>query len=66
MKICDNKNLIISIENSIAFIKTHLDSSDKVITFIFKKHGVKNLEKASLDTLQDLFNEIYAIEADIQ
>lgn len=66
MKNCDKQNLIISIESSIDFIESHLDSADKTIAFVFKKHGVRNLERASLSTLQNLFNELYAIEADIQ
>lgn len=65
MKNSDSQNLVISIESSIDFIESHLDSADKTIVFILKKHGVKNLEKASIHTLQDLFNELYAIEADL-
>lgn len=66
MKNCDKQNLIISIENSIGFIESHLDSADKTIAFVLKKHGVRNLEKASHSTLQDIFNELYAIEADLR
>lgn len=66
MKNSDKQSLVISIENSIGFIESHLDSADKTIAFILKKHGVKNLEKASIHTLQDLFSELYAIEADLR
>lgn len=66
MKNSDKQSLVISIENSIDFIESHLDSADKTIAFILKKHGVKNLEKASIHTLQDLFSELYAIEADLR
>ena len=66
MKNCDKQNLIISIESSIDFIESHLDSADKSIAFILKMHGVRNLEKASIYTLQDLFSELYAIEADLR
>lgn len=66
MKNCDKQNLIISIESSIDFIESHLDSADKSIAFILKKHGVRNLEKASIYTLQDPFSELYAIEADLR
>lgn len=65
MKNCDKQNLIISIESSIDFIKAHLDSADKTIAFVFKKHGVRVLERASIQTLQDLFSELYAIETDL-
>lgn len=66
MKNCDRQDLIISVENSIAFIESHLDSDDKTIAFVLKKHGVRNLERASLSTLQELFNELYDIEINIQ
>ena len=66
MKNSDKQNLVISIESSIDFIESHLDSADKTIAFVLKKHGVRNLEKTSIDTLQDLFSELYAIEADLR
>lgn len=66
MKNSDKQSLVINIENSIDFIESHLDSAYKIIAFILKKHGVKNLEKASIHTLQDLFSELYAIEADLR
>lgn len=65
MKNRDKENLIISIESSIDFIESQLDSADKTIAFVLKKHGVRNLTRASMHTLQDLFNELYAIEADL-
>lgn len=66
MKNIDKQNLVISIESSIDFIESHLDSADKIIAFVQKKYGVRNLEKASIHTLQDIFNELYAIEADLR
>ena len=66
MKNSDKQNLVISIESSIDFIESHLDSADKTIAFALKKHGVRNLEKASIHTLQEFFNELYAIEADLR
>ena len=65
MKNRDKKNLIISIESSIDFIESQLDSADKTIAFVLKKHGVKNLTRASVHTLKNLLNELYAIEADL-
>ena len=65
MKNRDKENLIVSIESSIDFIESQLDSADKTIAFVLKKHGVRNLTRASMHTLQDLFNELYAIEADL-
>ena len=66
MKTCSKQNLIISIENSIDFIASHLDSADQTIELVLKKHGVKSLERAKLGILQDLFSELYAIEADLR
>lgn len=60
------QDLIISIENSVKFIESCLDSADETIAFVFKKYGVSNLEKASLSTLNELFNELYVIEADLR
>ena len=65
MKNSDRQNLVINIDSSIDFIESHLDSADKTIAFILKKHGVRSLEKASIHTLRDLSNELYAIEADL-
>jgi len=66
MSNCSKQDLVISIENSTDFIESHLDSADKTIAFVLKKHGVKEIEKAAYNTLQDLFNELYAIEADLR
>lgn len=66
MKNYDKQNLIVSIESSIDFIESHLDSADETIVFVLKKHGVRDLEKASVHTLQELFSELYAIEADLR
>ena len=66
MKNYNKQNLIISIESGIDFIESHLDSADKTIAFVFKKHSVRNLEKSSIHTLQNLFSELYAIEADLR
>ena len=66
MKNCDKQNLIITIESSIDFIESYLDSADKTVAFVLKKHGVRDLEKTSIQTLQDLFSELYAIEADLR
>ena len=61
----DRQNLMINIENSIVFIESHLDSADKTVESVFKRHGVRDLEKASLSSLYDIFSELYAIEADL-
>ena len=37
MKNSDKQNLVISIESSIDFIESHLDSADKTIAFVLKQ-----------------------------
>lgn len=54
MKNYDKQNLIISIENSMDFIESYLDSADETIAFVLKKYDVKNLTSASIYTLQDI------------
>mgnify|MGYP001183381689 FL=1 len=66
MKTCSRKDLIISIENCIDSIGAHTDSADKAVGSVLKKHQVRNLEKASLSVLNDIFSELYAIEADLK
>lgn len=66
MKTCSRKDLIISIENCIDFIGAHSDSVDKIVGSVLKKHRVRNLEKASLRVRNDIFSELYAIEADLK
>ena len=65
MKAHDKQDLITSIENCISAILSHPESDDRTIVFAFRKHGVKDLYRASLGTLQDLFNELFALEADL-
>lgn len=62
----DKQSLISSIEGSINFITSHMDSADTIIAFVFKKHEVRSLEKTSASKLEDLFSEIHAIENDIR
>lgn len=45
MKNSDKQSLAISIENSIDFIESHLDSADKTIAFILKSMASKILKK---------------------
>lgn len=66
MKTCSRKDLIISIENCIDSIDAQSDSADKIVGFVLKKHQVRNLKKASLSVLNDIFSELYAIEADLK
>ena len=66
MKNGSRKDLIISIENCIDFIGAHLDSADKVVWAVLKKHRVRDLDKASLSAHNDIFSELYAIEADLR
>ena len=61
----DRQNLMINIENSITFIESQLDSADKTVESVFKRYSVRDLEKASLSSFKDLFNELYDTESDL-
>lgn len=65
MKNYDRQNLIVGIENSIAIIESRLDSAEKIIESVFERRCVRNIEDATMGTLEVLFSELYAIEADL-
>lgn len=65
MKNYDRQNLIVGIENSIAIIESRLDSAEKIIESVFERRCVRNIEDATMSTLEVLFSELYAIEADL-
>ena len=63
MNTYDKQDLIVGIENSIALIEFRSDSADEIIESVFKRHCVRNI--ATMNTLEVLFSELYAIEADL-
>lgn len=52
---------ITNIENSIAAI-----GNADIIDSVLSKYGVVDLEKLSVTTLSDIWNELYAIEVDLK
>lgn len=52
---------ITNIENSIAAI-----GNADIIDSVLSKYGVVDLEKLSVTTLSDIWNELYAIEVDLR
>ena len=65
MNTYDKQDLIVGIENSIALIEFRSDSADEIIESVFKRHCVRNIEEATMNTHEVLFSELYAIEADL-
>ena len=54
---------IISIENSASIVKAKVGPS--VVDFVFMKYGGESVEELDPYDLQDVFSELYAIEADL-
>lgn len=52
---------ITNIENSIAAI-----GNADIIDSVLSKYGVVDLEKLSVTTLSDIWNELYVIEVDLR
>ena len=64
MKRDERENWIINIENTASTISSQVGSA--VVDAVFQKYGAKSVEDLSPNDLQDVFNELYAIEADLR
>ncbi len=64
MKRDERENWIINIENTASTISSQIGSA--VVDAVFQKYGAKSVEDLSPNDLQDVFNELYAIEADLR
>lgn len=60
----ERENLIISIENSAAYIAS--ENKLETVDFILAKYGVESIEQIPDCYLSEVFNELDAIEADIR
>ena len=58
------ENWIINIENTASTISSQVGSA--VVDAVFQKYGAKSVEDLNSNDLQDVFNELYAIEADLR
>ena len=60
----ERENWIINIENTSSTISSQVGSA--VVDAVFAKYGAKDVYGLSSDDLQDVFSELYAIEADLR
>lgn len=60
----ERKNWIANIENTASFIETEIGA--ETVDFVLGKYGAKSVEQISSSDLPDVFNELYAIEADLR
>ena len=64
MKRDERENWIINIENTASTISSQVGSA--IVDAVFLKYGAKSVEDLNPNDLQDVFNELYAIEADLR
>ncbi len=60
----ERENWIINIENTASTISSQIGSA--VVDAVFLKYGVKSINDLNPHDLQNVFNELYAIESDIR
>lgn len=60
----ERENLIISIENSAAYIAS--ENKQETVDFILAKYGAESIGQISDCYLSEVFNELDAIEADLR
>lgn len=58
------ENWMINIENSASAISSQVGSA--VVDGVFQRYGAYNIEDLNPSYLQDVFSELYAIEADLR
>lgn len=64
----ERENWIINIENTASTISSQLGSAvvDAVVDTVVQRYGAKSIEDLNPNDLSDVFNELYAIEADLR
>lgn len=60
----ERENWIINIENTASTISSQLGSA--VVDGVLQRYGARSVEDLNLSDLPDIFNELYAIEADLR
>ena len=60
----ERENLIISIENSAAYIAS--ENKPETVNFVLEKYGAASIEQIASSDLSEVFSELYAIEADLR
>lgn len=64
MKNRDRQDLIVGIENSVAFIESQLGAA--VVDSVFKRYNAHGVWDLSPYDLSEVFSELYAIESDLK
>lgn len=60
----ERNNWIVNIENTASFIESEIGA--ETVNFVLEKYGAKSIEQIASSDLSDVFNELYAIEADLR
>lgn len=60
----EHENWIINIENTCSTICTQIGSA--TVVSVFQRYGASNIEDLNTGDLPDVFDELYAIEADLR
>jgi hypothetical protein len=60
----NNTDYKIGINNAASIIESELGS--EVVNFVFQKYGAHDIDDLNPAYLPDVFNELYAIEADLR
>ena len=60
----ERNNWIVNIENTASFVESEIGT--EAVNFILEKHGAVSIEQIASSDLSDVFNELYAIEADLR
>lgn len=60
----ERENWIINIENTASAISSQVGSA--VVDSVFQRYGARSVEDLNPCDLPDVFNELYAIEADLR
>lgn len=60
----ERENWITNIDNTASFITSEIGS--ETVDFVLGKYGASSIEDISDDDLLEVFNELYAIEADLR
>ena len=60
----ERNNWITNIENTASFIETEIGV--ETVNFVFEKYGASSVEQIASSDLDEVFSELYAIEADLR
>ena len=64
MKALERENLIINIENAVAYIASEI--GNETVEATLYKYGAKSINQIASSDLSEVFSELYVIEADLR